>query len=160
MVWSRGSKQGKGKGRVCTPNVSQGMGRHRDTWMEGVMDSESTRVDRNSEICFGLCICPCKCFFLQKSPNQPVIHIEQISSFPSHTSWFITLISIELKQGMTELMLLSSSSTFITCQGTVGKALIKKKKMNTIFFLSCTRGAGRLVGGVQMIGLRLLDFFF
>ena len=29
-------KQGKGKGRVCTPNASWDMGRHRGTWMEGV----------------------------------------------------------------------------------------------------------------------------
>ena len=32
-------RDGKGKGRVCTSNVSYGMGRHRGTWMERIQDS-------------------------------------------------------------------------------------------------------------------------
>ena len=34
VVWS--GEQGKGKGWLCTPNVSEDIARHTDTWTEGV----------------------------------------------------------------------------------------------------------------------------
>ena len=53
--------KGIGKEGYALLMSSEDMGRHRDTWMEGVQDSVGRWKGRNSEICMGQCVCTCKC---------------------------------------------------------------------------------------------------